>query len=57
MKRIALMALALGVAVCAGAQANVVKDAQRAAKEGKSLNDVVSIIKPALRQPVAPTLG
>lgn len=51
MKRIALMALALGVAVCAGAQANVVKDAQRAAKEGKSLNDVVSIIKPALSNP------
>ena len=49
MKRITLMALALGIAACATAQQNVVKDAQRAVKEGKTLNEVINILTPALR--------
>lgn len=51
MKRITLMALALGVAVCASAQQTAVKDAQRAVKEGKSLTEVVNILTPALSDP------
>ena len=51
MKRITLMAIALGVAACATAQMSVVKDAQRAAKEGKPFSEVVGIITPALSNP------
>lgn len=51
MKRITLMALALGIAACATAQQNVVKDAQRAVKEGKNLNEVINILTPALSNP------
>ncbi|MEZ3577406.1 MAG: tetratricopeptide repeat protein [Muribaculaceae bacterium] len=51
MKRITLMAIALGVAACATAQMSVVKDAQRAAKEGQPFSEVVGIITPALTNP------
>ena len=41
MKRISLIALAAGLAFCASAQQNVVKEAERALKAGRSYNDVI----------------
>ncbi len=51
MKRISLIALAAGLAFCASAQQNVVKEAERALKAGRSYNDVLNIINPALTNP------
>lgn len=51
MKKITLFALALATAVAASAQANVLKDAERAMKEGKEAKDVVAIITPAFTNP------
>ena len=51
MKKITLFVLALATAVAASAQANVLKDAERAMKEGKEAKDVVAIITPAFTNP------
>lgn len=51
MKRIALIALAIGMAVSASAQQTVVKEAQRAAKEGKSVTELIQILTPAFTNP------
>ena len=51
MKKITLFVLALATAVAASAQANVLKDAERAMKEGKAAKDVVAIITPAFTNP------
>ena len=47
MKKFTLFTLALATAMAASAQANVLKDAERAMKEGKEAKDVVAIITPA----------
>lgn len=51
MKKLSLVALAMATALCAGAQANVVKDAERAMKGGQPAAKVVEIITPALTNP------
>lgn len=51
MKKISLMALAMLTVLGASAQANVVKDAERAMKAGDQASKVVEIIKPALTNP------
>ncbi len=42
MKKFTLFTLALATAMAASAQANVLKDAERAMKEGKEAKDVVA---------------
>lgn len=51
MKKFSLLALAIATAFCASAQANVLKEAERAMKDGKDAKDVVNVIKPALTNP------
>ena len=51
MKKFTLFTLALATAMAASAQANVLKDAERAMKEGKEAKDVVAIITPAFTNP------
>lgn len=51
MKKISLMALAMATTLVAGAQANIVKDAERAMKGGETAAKVVEIITPAFTNP------
>ncbi|MDE6207722.1 MAG: hypothetical protein K2M55_07930 [Muribaculaceae bacterium] len=51
MKKISLLILALGATVCAGAQANVLKDAERAMKGGEEYSKVLEIVTPAFSDP------
>lgn len=55
MKKIALLTLSVVTALAASAQANVVKEAERAMKGNKDASQVVSIIKPALTNPETAT--
>ncbi|MDE6691775.1 MAG: hypothetical protein K2K05_00125 [Muribaculaceae bacterium] len=47
MKKISILGVCTFMSVCAFGQANVVKDAEKAAKDGKSFEEVVTIITPA----------
>lgn len=51
MKKFSLLALAIATAFCASAQANVLKEAERAMKDGKDAKDVITVITPALTNP------
>ncbi|MDE6270939.1 MAG: tetratricopeptide repeat protein [Muribaculaceae bacterium] len=51
MKKIAIVGACVAAAFAANAQQNVVKDAERALKEGKSEKEVVEIITPAFTNP------
>ena len=51
MKKFSLLALAIATAFCASAQANILKEAERAMKDGKDAKDVVNVITPALTNP------
>lgn len=55
MKKISFMALALATSLVAGAQANVVKDAERAMKAKEPAAKVVEIITPAFTNPETST--
>lgn len=57
MKRIILAALTIGAATAAFAQADVVKNAERALKEGKDASEVVTIITPAFTDPATAQLA
>ena len=48
MKKLYFLALGLLTAVCANAQMTVVKEAERAMKSGKSYQEVLDIVKPAM---------
>lgn len=54
-KQILLTAAAVAVAISASAQASVVKDAERAAKDGKDAAQVLTIITPAFSDPETAT--
>lgn len=51
MKKISLIALALGLAFGASAQVNVLKEAERAMKSGEDYSKVLEIVKPAFTDP------
>lgn len=51
MKKLAIVGACIAAAFAVNAQQNVVKDAERALKEGKSEKDVVAIITPAFTNP------
>lgn len=50
MKKISFLALALGAALCAMAQANTIKDAERAMKNGDDYDKVAALVKPLLAE-------
>ena len=48
MKKLYFLAFGLLAALCADAQMNVVKEAERAMKSGKPYQEVLDIVKPAM---------